>query len=217
VCSRKKVGGLGVRRIREFNFALLGKWCWRLLVDRECLWFRVLSARYGVEGGQVLDGGREVSTWWRDIAALHREGWFGENVSRSIGNGKSTLFWSDVWVGGVSFRNRFSRLFDLSVFKGEYVFQMCRLGWGVGGEAWSWRRQLFAWEEKLVGELTLLLRSVNLQVGREDRWRWDMETSHTFLVRSAYHFLTAHPNITSVVASPEIWQKDIPLKIVLFA
>jgi len=40
----------------------------------------------------------------------------------------------------VSFRNRFSRLFDLSVFKGESVFDMYRRGWGLGGDAWSWRR-----------------------------------------------------------------------------
>jgi len=25
---------LAVRRIREFNITLLGKWCWRLLVER---------------------------------------------------------------------------------------------------------------------------------------------------------------------------------------
>ena len=44
VCLSKEVGGLGVRRIREFNYALLGKWCWSLLVDRESLWFSVLTA-----------------------------------------------------------------------------------------------------------------------------------------------------------------------------
>ena len=32
-----------------------------MLVDRNSLWFRVLLARYGVEGGQLLDGGRNAS------------------------------------------------------------------------------------------------------------------------------------------------------------
>jgi len=51
VCRGKEVGGLGVRRIREFNLALLGRWGWRLLTDSISLWIRVLASRYGMEGG----------------------------------------------------------------------------------------------------------------------------------------------------------------------
>lgn len=83
---------MGVRRSREINNALLGKWCWRLLTDRESLSCRVLSARYGVEGGCVSDGGRDVSSWWQVIAALRREEWFSNNFSRVVGDGRSTMF-----------------------------------------------------------------------------------------------------------------------------
>jgi len=64
VCLSKACGGLGVRRLREFNLALLGKWCWRLLEDRGSFWYRVLVARYGEEAGRLeagvvlLGGGR---------------------------------------------------------------------------------------------------------------------------------------------------------------
>jgi len=95
--------------------------------------------------------------WWRDIEALRREEWFSDHVSRSVENGKHTLFWSNVWIGGVSFRDRFNRLFDLSTLKGVSVFYMCQLGWAIGGEAWSWRQMLFLWEQELAGELRLLL------------------------------------------------------------
>lgn len=40
-----------VKRIKEFNLALLDRWCWRVLVERESLWCRVLAANYGEEGG----------------------------------------------------------------------------------------------------------------------------------------------------------------------
>ena len=51
VCLPKEEDGLCVRKMREFNVALLGKWCWRMLVYRNSLWYRVLKARYGEEGG----------------------------------------------------------------------------------------------------------------------------------------------------------------------
>jgi hypothetical protein len=48
---------LGVKQLTEFNTALLGKWCWRMLVDKRGLWYRVLVARYGEVAGRVAAGG----------------------------------------------------------------------------------------------------------------------------------------------------------------
>jgi hypothetical protein len=80
------------------------------------------------------------------------------------------------------------------------VYDMCQLGWGVDGEAWRWRRRLFAWEEELVGELILLLQNVILQVDMDDKWLWTLESSHVFAVRSAYNFLSFQPPLESPVA-----------------
>lgn len=102
-------------RIREFNCALLGKWCWRMLVERDSLWFRVMSTRYGLAEGRLRCGGRYSSTWWCDLEGLSREEWFRVNVNCDVGNGEKFLFRSDVWVGDVSLRVRFPRLFDLSL------------------------------------------------------------------------------------------------------
>jgi hypothetical protein len=82
MCTRNKDGGLRVRRLREFNVALLGKWCYRMLVDKGVLWYRVLSARYGVDGGRVLEGIRRRSGWWKYMVC-NRDGgggWSQDNV-----------------------------------------------------------------------------------------------------------------------------------------
>ena len=142
-----------------------------VLVEKDSLWFRVLAARNGLEDGRLCAGGRNSSAWWRTISTLRSERWFHSNISRSLGDGRNTFFKTDVWVGEVPLRDRFSRLYELSLLKGESVAARRSLGWGVEGEAWRWRwrRRLFAWEEESVGELMLLLHSVSLQVHREDK------------------------------------------------
>jgi len=75
--------GWGLRRLREFNDALLGKWCCRLLVEKRSLWYRVLVARYGEEDGRL---GAEVVLLGGEIAKIRDGlvgvggGWFQEGI-----------------------------------------------------------------------------------------------------------------------------------------
>jgi hypothetical protein len=108
-------------------------------VDRGGLWFRVLVARYGMKLGRLREGGRMGSAWWRDIVRIRdgvgeiRDGWFGECVSRKVGDGTDTLFWSDPWVGGIPLCERFGRLYDLVTSKSRTVAEMYASGWEVEG------------------------------------------------------------------------------------
>jgi len=51
-----------------------------------------------------------------------------------------------------TYQTSYARLFELTKNKQVTVSEMFVLEWGVGGEAWKWRRRLFAWEEGLVGK-----------------------------------------------------------------
>ncbi|XP_058776799.1 uncharacterized protein LOC131651145 [Vicia villosa] len=44
-------GGLGVKNINLFNFALLCKWRWRILEGSNSLWYKVLKSRFKVHSG----------------------------------------------------------------------------------------------------------------------------------------------------------------------
>jgi hypothetical protein len=176
--------------------ALLGKWCWRMLIDKEGLWYRVLKARYGEVGDRLTEGGRRDSMWWRSLCRVRGgvgEGvgsWFENNVRRVVGDGKTTLFWFDHWVGETPLRFKFPRLFDLAINKECTVEEMEGLGWEAGGRAWSWRRRLLAWEEESVRECSEVLHNIVLQVDVTDSWRWYLDPVHGYSVRDSYRFLT---------------------------
>lgn len=51
ICREKEEGGLGIKDLKAFNYALLGKWVWRLKIEGHCLWVKVLKEKYRVEGG----------------------------------------------------------------------------------------------------------------------------------------------------------------------
>ena len=73
VCTPFASGGLGIRNLRTFNVALLGKWLWRFGHEREALWRQVIEVNhgcdwggwcssptsnpYGVSCGKILEGG----------------------------------------------------------------------------------------------------------------------------------------------------------------
>jgi hypothetical protein len=192
-------------------------------VDRGGLWFRVLVARYGMERGRLGEGGRTGSAWWREIVRIRdgvggvRDGWFGEGVARKVGDGTDTLFWTDPWVGGTPLCERFGRLFDLAASKSRTVAEMCGSGWGPGGEAWVWRRRLWAWEEELLGECQTLLLSVTLQGGIPDRWQWRHDPTAGYSVHDAYQILTSQDVGSAGEAADLIWHRQVPLKVSIFA
>ncbi|PNX63657.1 cysteine-rich receptor-like protein kinase, partial [Trifolium pratense] len=186
-------------------------------------WFRVLVARYGLEGGSLRAGGQRGSVWWRELVRI-REGvgepggsWFSEHVSRRVGDGSDTLFWTDPWLDGISLRERFGRLFELAVTKSHSVAEMFALGWGADGGAWEWRRRLWAWEEEMLGECQTLLLDISLQDQVIDRWHWRLDPDSGYTVGGVYQLLTSQESVTLEDADKLIWHSQVPLKVSIFA
>ncbi|GAU24627.1 hypothetical protein TSUD_289900 [Trifolium subterraneum] len=173
-------------------------------------------------GGRVRFEEGVGSIWWRNLnqirvgAGLVDSRWLEDNISRKVGDGHSTLFWMDNLLGECPLARSFSRLFALAENKLITVSEMFTLGWGVGGEAWKWRRRLLAWEEELVVECVDCLSSVFLQDGVLDRWEWKLHSSKCYSVKSAYSYLTATNNTHNEGLDCFLWLKSVPLKVNIF-
>ena len=221
VCLPKEDGGLGVRRVGAFNLSLLGKWCWRLLLEKEALWYRLLKVRYGEEGGRLRDGGRQSPVWWRTMCNV-RDGvgegvgnWFEDNIRRVVGDGRDTFFWYDEWIEDTPLRIKFPRFFDLALEKESRVDYMGRRSWEPDGGAWVWRRRLFAWEEESLRECSFLLHNTVLQDNVHDTWRWHSDPVNGYSVHESYQFITNSGAMLDRTLLDDVWHKSILSKVSL--
>ncbi|GKV44612.1 hypothetical protein SLEP1_g51776 [Rubroshorea leprosula] len=155
VCKGKESCGLGVKDLRKFNVALLGKWWGRLMSEGKGLWKTVICEKYGRVGEStynMLRGGIQFgSTWWRDICRVNQavgdnRGWLTNGLKINVGEGAGVSFWWDEWGEGESLANKFPRLYSLSIGKNNSISQMG--GWQNASWVWKlmWKRSLHSWE-----------------------------------------------------------------------
>ncbi|RZB94304.1 Nucleolin 2 isoform G [Glycine soja] len=97
-------GGLGIKDLKTFNTALLGKWRWDLFQQQGELWARILDSKYG--GWRSLaEGirGSNESPWWKDLMmVLHqqqRSTVLKNEIAWREGCGDKIRFWEDCWTG----------------------------------------------------------------------------------------------------------------------
>ena len=112
VCVDMRQGDLGIHSLVALNKALLGKWSWKFVVERDSLWKQVIIDKFGVEEGdwcsREVKGAYGVGVW-----KAIRKDW--ENIhSRScfvVGNGRKVKFWKDLWCEDQILKDAFPNLF----------------------------------------------------------------------------------------------------------
>jgi hypothetical protein len=177
ICRPKNEGGLGVRDLRLVNTSLLSKWRWKLLSRDDELWKEVVIARYGVDviGKKnlgVIDVTRLGSYWWKDLCLLDKDSnWSCNAIGKKVGDGASTSFWNEKWIGEQTLRQRFPRLFGISLQKFDSINDMGNLRDGRWIWELRWRRDLFVWEEDQFRDFWDSIGSF-LPSNNPDQWLW---------------------------------------------
>ncbi|XP_071709315.1 uncharacterized protein [Rutidosis leptorrhynchoides] len=118
------MGGLNTGSLKSKNLALLGKWWWRFKTETDSLWVKVIRSIHGYCGGLMLNDDSHClssSGVWRNIicAGSDIEAYnvpFKNSFLKTIGDGGSTRFWLDHWLGEDKLCNLFPRLFRLELY-----------------------------------------------------------------------------------------------------
>jgi hypothetical protein len=188
----------------------------------------VLVARYGNHILHKVDWSlhnipTSASNWWKNIVELEDavpgRNWLSEAMVREVGNGHSTSFWDIKWIGDAPLSFVFPRLFSLSNQKNHNVSELLS---NNGTWSFSWRRNLFIWEEDLIANLRVILEPVVLSL-EEDCWKWKADVEGFFSVKSSYKLLSevlsdedGREEILVNVLS-QIWESAAPSKVLAFS
>ena len=93
----KELGGLGLYKMKERNYAILAKLCWRLAWENEAPWAQLLAAKY-LTANRMTNEGRKLpcSSCW---TACKKGGpIYVKGLKWSVKNGETVKVWTDFWL-----------------------------------------------------------------------------------------------------------------------
>jgi hypothetical protein len=206
ICRPKEQGGLGIEDLELKNKSLLAKWLHKL-INEEGMWQELLHKKYlSSKTLSQVSANPTDSPFWKGLMKVKDE--FFKRGSFQIGNGQSTRFWEDIWLGQRSLASEYPSLYNIVNHRNVTVENVL----SASPLNISFRRTLndYKWERWT----HLLNRLIMVQLSdSEDTFKWSLTSSGIYTVKSMYIDLL---NDNSVFLNKYIWKMKVPLKIRIF-
>ena len=98
LCLPKNEGGLNFKDLRKFNEAMLAKQVWRLIHDKESLFYKVFKAKFFPNCDIFFAQLKSGSYAWRSILSARKV--ILDGAKWRLGNGPNIRVYQDSWLPG---------------------------------------------------------------------------------------------------------------------
>ena len=207
ICRPKDQGGLGIENLEDKNRCLLSKWLYRLSVEDGGMWSQILHNKYlHTKTLAQVTAKPNDSPFWKGL--MKTKVAFFNRSKFIVGNGQSTRFWEDTWLGDSPLAMQYPSLYNIVQRKQYFVSTVM----GTVPLNIQFRRSLVGTRWTSWVHLVRRLMDINLSE-EHDRLTWKLTSSGVFTVKTMYMDLI---NSETIPKSLNIWKVKVPLKIKVF-
>ncbi|XP_026400419.1 uncharacterized protein LOC113296326 [Papaver somniferum] len=209
----KKLGGLGLKNLKNYNSVFLAKLAWNLLHNQDILCARILKGKYfsfhdlRYHPPPLANNGSWI--WQSIVHGLHN---VLKQAKWQIGNGTTINIWTHNWIPDLN--SPLQDWYDLHLSNYQWVSQL------IDTSSSQWNvpllRQLFT-SSQVDSILT-----IPIQLDQQDSLVWPLTAAGIFTTKSTYHHLceSQHSVAVATTLSTKFWLKfwklHIPYKFQLF-
>ncbi|GKA88942.1 reverse transcriptase [Tanacetum coccineum] len=198
--------GIGFRDLHSFNLALLAKQGWRLIINPESFWARILKGLYFPKGNFLTASKGSHASWLWQSLLLGRDVLL-QGIRWQVGNGEKISFWTHKWVS-------YNSDFFIREPRGPFTNTSLVSDFIVDGE-WDYcklQQHLFPREVDFVSQIPIS------NTGAQDKLVWHYDDKGNYSVRSGYRqallLKEKDLNHASSSSSPtgEFWKQNLASK-----
>jgi len=186
------------------NRCLLSKWLYKLSVETEATWAQILHSKYlhSKTLSQVTVRLTDLPFW---KGLMRVKSVFFNRTKFILGNGTTTRFWEDTWLGESPLALQYPSLYRIVQRRDDFVASVLQsIPLNI-----HFRRTLAGshWETWI----HLVSRPMEVQLSQQpNQLRWKLTRNGEFSVKSMYMDVI---NSNTILSSKHVWKVNVPLKI----
>lgn len=196
VCLPRCEGELGVKQLKQWNKAAIGKNLWKICRGDNTLWTQWIHQTY-IKDGSIWEIGIPHDCSWSLRKLLQTRVLFKQFITKKVGDGKETLLFYYLWISD-------QRLAD----KEELQDQLTSWGKFLKVSQWwdnEWRIP-HSFERRFVG-IAEQIKLIQLDE-TPDLIKWTTSSSGEFSIASAYELIRKKKHNGTGLSGMEILHQD---------
>ncbi|XP_059460221.1 uncharacterized protein LOC132189495 [Corylus avellana] len=201
ICFPKELGGLGIRKMREVNLALISKLGWKLLSNADSMWVAQLRGKYLHSSTFLSPSPHSSSSWlWQGI--IKSLPFISQGACHRIHSSSSLPIWSSSWIPTLPSFTPSPSSFLVSPFPNLIVSDLFLQNLNSPHLSWNFPLVYHLFDSSSVMEIA----KISIYPATTEKFIWTPSSNGLFSTKSAYKLISSSRSLPNSPLAPKQWK-----------